>query len=333
LIFLIIVVLRQIQAISIIIWLKKKMDLKYPILVLSDIHFGHPASCLEKAEQLRPLFKNVETVVFNGDTTELLWIKNRRRAAEQAQCIADIVLSENAKPIFLTGNHDPIASSCSHLDLQNGATLVTHGDILFHEVAPWSKVADVVGEAHDEALSNLEEDALVDFNKRLIASKTASISLENLVMKIPVGKFAKLILFLREAWPPWNAIRVLKYWMQTPDRALALAQKYRPDAKFIIIGHTHREGIWQRDGRVIINTGSFLPPSGRRAVLLEKSMVIVKKIDFEADFFVFGKTVARYKVDPVRDDQHLEPHVVTDDELTRTHVVTSKKSSQRVLPD
>lgn len=238
------------------------MSLAEPIRILSDIHFGHPASAVEKVESLRPLFRGMGTVVFNGDTVELRFLRGRTRGKRGAEAIRQLCAEEGAQPIFLNGNHDPILAHESHLDLVGGAVLVTHGDMLFHDISPWGLEADLVGQAHTQALAELHEDAFYDFEQRLSASKRASLVVELHRPGIPRGPFAPLLTVARECWPPWRPLQIIKCWIETPAKAEALARVFRPRARLVIIGHTHWSGVWRRGPRLIVNTGSYLSAIG-----------------------------------------------------------------------
>jgi len=251
------------------------VNVAYPLTILSDLHVGHPASYLTDPEALAPLLRDTATVVFNGDTVEMLWVGNRDRAQEQLEAISQTCLSRGIRPVFLNGNHDPVVSSANYLDLCDGAVLVTHGDILFHEVAPWSWEARVVGPEHTRLLKEMDEQARTDLHERLVAAKRASLRLEMHEPRRAGRGFGGLALALWEAWPPWRALKVLYCWAKAPGLAAGLARQFRPRARVVIIGHTHYAGVWQRSGRVVINTGSFLPFSGRSLVRVEPNRVEV----------------------------------------------------------
>ncbi len=134
-----------------------------PIRILSDLHFGHPASIIEQPRQLVPLFRDAKTVIFNGDTVELRYLRGRRIGMRNAALMREACEGAGAHPIFINGNHDPILSDLSHVDLVDGSVLVTHGDLLFHDISPWSHEAETIGEAHTRELEGLEEDAFLDF--------------------------------------------------------------------------------------------------------------------------------------------------------------------------
>jgi len=271
------------------------LKLDYPITVVSDLHVGHPASYIGSADELAPLFQDAATVVFNGDTAEMLWLGNRDHAQEQVESISRVCLAKGARPIFLNGNHDPVISSASYLDLAGGSILVTHGDILFHEIAPWSREAPIIGNAHTQVLREMHPDAHTDLSERLVAVKRASLALE---MHEPRRRdrslTARLATIIREGWPPWRVLQIVRFWMQTPRRADELAEVYRPQARFVFIGHTHHAGVWRRGQRVIVNTGSFLPLSGRYGVRIEPGRFEVRRIVRGQGEWVFDDVVASF---------------------------------------
>jgi hypothetical protein len=167
--------------------------------------------------------------------------------------------------------------------------LVTHGDILFPAIAPWSREAKIVGTAHDRFVAEMNEEARADLTERLIATKRASLQLEMHEPRRPGGRWAGLALAARESWPPWRPLWIFQAWLETPGRAHRLARQYRPAARCVILGHTHYAGIWQRGGRTIINTGSFLPYSGRAGVRLTPERLEVRAIVAEKGDWVFGR--------------------------------------------
>ena len=263
-------------------------QLEEPIRILSDLHFGHPASVIENPSQLTPLFADVKTVIFNGDTVELRYLRGRRIGMRNSVAIREACEAAGARPIFLNGNHDPMISEASHVDLVDGAVLVTHGDLLFHDVSPWSHEARIMGKAHAEELASMDEDAFLDFEKRLKASKRAARAIELHRPRMRRDGLAVIRTLLRECWPPWRPFQVVHSWTVTPARAEALARVFRPRARFIIIGHTHFSGTWRRGPRVVINTGSFLPFGGRMAVDVHGDKVTLRPILAERGTFRAG---------------------------------------------
>ena len=265
-----------------------------PIRILSDLHFGHPASIIEQPAQLAPLFGGAKTVIFNGDTVELRYLRGRRIGMRNATLIRQACEAAGARPVFINGNHDPMLSDLCHVDLADGAVLVTHGDMLFHDISPWSHEAEIIGEAHSRELAVLGEDAFLDFEKRLKASKRAALSIELHRPRLRRDSLSALRTILRECWPPWRPFQVFHSWAVTPRRAEALARVFRPRARFILIGHTHFSGCWWRGPRLIINTGSFLPLSGRMAVDLRGGSLEVRPILSDRGLFKAGAPMMQF---------------------------------------
>lgn len=267
------------------------MSSEEPIRIISDIHFGHPGCIVDKVENLAPLFRGVSTVVFNGDSVELRFLRGRMLGQKNADALRKTCLKEGAQPIFINGNHDPIVAEHSHLDLVGGAVLVTHGDLLFHDISPWSAEAAIMKDAHTKALAELGDDLFHDFEMRLKASKRAALAMELHKSRLPRGPLARIATVLRECWPPWRPLQILRSWAATPGKAVALARVFRPRARIIIIGHTHLCGAWRRRPRTIINTGSFLPVGGRLAVDITGDRVTMRRIKRVGQTFEVGAEI------------------------------------------
>ena len=270
------------------------MNINSPTLIISDLHLGHPASYVVDPEQITPLIKDVGVVVFNGDTSELVFKHKREKAQRDVSQIKQICEDHNVQSIFINGNHDPFVSSFSHLDLFNETVLVTHGDILFHKITPWSENAEALAYEHSRILSNLPQNGHSEFEKQLQAVKMASFEVENKLAFVPRSRPDYWHMVKKAVWPPKRLFALLKFWLETPGLAVNLAARFRPMAKYIIIGHTHRSGIWQMGQRTVINTGSFMPFSGRTGVVLENGMLSVRKIKMRNKQFTLGRTITKY---------------------------------------
>ncbi|MBV9107335.1 MAG: metallophosphoesterase family protein [Verrucomicrobia bacterium] len=267
-----------------------------PILVLSDLHLGHRASRIKHPEQLAPILDGPGSVIFNGDTSEMRNSEDRRIGRKLAADLARICHQAGRKAFFVNGNHDPTVSSTNHLDLANGAVLVTHGDILFLDVAPWSRAARHYRNKHRQILDGLGPDGYADFEKRLLASKRTSIELQMLEPPLTRGRSSGFRLLIRNCWPPWRPLMIIKAWCEVPGRAADLARVFRPEARFVLVGHTHCPGIWRVAPRVIINTGSFVPYFGACAAILESGGLEVRQISAFQQQFVLGKSLRKFAV-------------------------------------
>ena len=72
--------------------------------------------------------------------------------------------------------------------------------------------------------------------------------------------------------------KVMYYWMKIPDSAFRYCAFHAPNCRYFVFGHIHRSGVWQRDGRVVINTGSFERPGKPRGVVIEQGVLRVMPI-------------------------------------------------------
>ncbi len=276
------------------------MQFEEPIRILSDIHLGHPASMVPHAESLSPLLRDIPTVIFNGDTVEARFLKDRPKSQWHLSALEEVCAGLGVRPVLINGNHDPAVSPLSHVDLADGGVMVTHGDMLFHDISPWSDHAETMRAAHEEALEKLEDEAFHDFEKRLQANKCGSLALELHKSNLPRGRLARIMTFLREAWPPWRPLQIIKCWVETPGKAIALARVFRPRARVIVIGHTHYSGVWRIGPRVVINTGSFLPVAGRMLIDLEGTKLSLRKIVKRGSEFQPGSEIARFEATKLR---------------------------------
>jgi predicted phosphodiesterase len=267
-----------------------------PTLILSDLHLGHRASLIRDPEQLAPVFREANTIVLNGDTAELRHQIDRPVGRMLAATLARVCHSSGAKAIFINGNHDPVISHIDHLDLAEGQMLVTHGDMLFLGIAPWSRQAYAYRKIHLRALDQLGPDALLNFEKRLLATKRTSLKLQLLEEPTTQGRFPGLGLFVRQFWPPFRPFMILHAWWETPKLGAKLLQAFRPETRYLLIGHTHFPGCWNHGGRVIINTGSFVLNFGACAVLLKEKSFEIRKIKRYQKNFVLGKRLKEFGI-------------------------------------
>lgn len=267
--------------------------------ILSDIHFGHPASYVRDTEQLRPLLEGIPSVIFNGDSVEMRFVEERKKAIHDLEALRALCAAVKTEATFISGNHDATLTGVNHLDLAGGAVLVTHGDILFHGISPWCRQAYRLKIAHSRELAALENPEALE--SRLIAAKRALQAVERFgpTMRHASGRPPTVASFLHEIWPPWRPLRIVDCWLRAPARANALAAECRPRSQFVIIGHMHWAGIWRMKERVVINTGSFLPFSHPLAVDIDPALgeLIVRKVVSDGGFFRTHGEAARFPLE------------------------------------
>jgi predicted phosphodiesterase len=267
-----------------------------PIRIISDLHLGHTASLAREIAQVAPLFADVRSVIFNGDTIEMRSERNRERAEEILHEVQRFCAEQAAATCFINGNHDPIISTTNHVELGGGSLLVTHGDVLYHEAqASWTRGGLRRG-ARPRLLHQLDRGERATLEQILSTNKRGAHALPTEDFNIPNGAWGQFTTFMRQTWPPRRFVHLVSSWKDNPVHAVDLVRVYRPKARCVIVGHTHFPGIWQQRGCHVINTGSYLPVLGRLAVDFADGEIVVRKVVMRKRQFQLGRQVARFHV-------------------------------------
>lgn len=267
------------------------MTTQDPILILSDLHLGHPASRIQSPEQLRPLIREAATLVLCGDTLEEISahfaVASRTAWRELASMCA-----ENGTSLFsLSGNHDPASSRLHYLELLGRQIFVTHGDVFFDGLAPWCKDSEPLIAIHRRLLDCLPESLRANHAVRLKLARKCALAVED---SSPVYSHRHLIniaLLVHELLPPARILQILKYWRMAPFAAARFAAQCNLPARLVCFGHTHRPGIWHVGARTIVNTGAFMRFSRPLAVLLTSTELHVFRIKDAAGEFRLGRKI------------------------------------------
>ena len=276
------------------------------IVILSDTHLGRPSCAALSAEALRPLWRGASHLIVNGDLAEVHHPQHWAQAAQQTMHLLDLCEQDAVALTLLSGNHDPFISEVRHLHLADGQVFVTHGDALHPAVAPWSPAAGRMRKAHEEALAAIEPESRNHLESRLKASQHASHA-EWTQMEEEASHSTVRGMLLR----PWAIAQVLHYWTVFPKLVSSFIEEHAPQARFAILGHTHRPGIWTINNRVIINTGAFGFPGRPRAVCLDDGRLEVWPIRCRGGLYEFGpKPLAEYQLAVESEQDDAEPSAV-----------------------
>ena len=262
-------------------------------LMLSDTHLGRPKHAALSAEALRPLWGGCTRLIINGDVAEVHHPTHWTMAARQTLRLFDLCEEDGVQLTLLSGNHDPYIADQRHLHLAQGSVFVTHGDVMHPAIAPWSPRAGRMRERREQALSAIPLKDRHTLEARLTAAQHASHGdWEHLSAE--AGRSTIGAMLLR----PWAMAQVLWYWREFPSVAAKFIREHAPQARFAVLGHTHRPGIWSFGELTIINTGSFGFPGRPRAVMIEDDQVLrVLDIVHNAGAYGFGvKPVAQFEL-------------------------------------
>ena len=266
-----------------------------PVLILSDLHLAHPATYFTDPISIAPLLDGMRTVVFNGDSCELLSVKYRSEATKKLALISELCLDHGVRPIFLTGNHDSTVSSKHDLSLFDGKVVVTHGDVLHPWLAPWARDAVHLKRERRRLLTRRPPPA--DWEETLELCKEIGSVASRYDAKGRRGILARMLMVGKFALQPWRVFQALHYWSNVVHYAHGLQEQFFPNARLVVIGHTHRPGVWHLPSFTLVNTGSYQPLSKPLTVRLTENDAVVHRVEQNGDQLRFGAVVHHMHLD------------------------------------
>lgn len=249
--------------------------------IVSDLHLGHPASPLTRAEQVRGLWRGARELWLLGDTletcSERLEDVSRALYAE----VAALAAEDGVTLRRFRGNHDPDEGVDSHAFLDGGSVLLTHGDACFRYGSPWSPWAAILRQKLDEVESGFgAEESLSTLEDRMDLAVRWSRAYYPRRRRF-TGLLGKAETFAHVLWPPQVPMTILRHWIEGPELAARWLERFAPHARVLILGHTHRPGAWQRRDRWIINLGAHHPFGFPRMADWSPDRLVVRAVKVE----------------------------------------------------
>lgn len=239
------------------------------ILILSDLHLCKRFSTIENVSELRPIWQGFDELILNGDTEESYSRKFSEKSQRATSTLIESAESDNVKVQLLNGNHDPMISNQHAITCHNDKVLIMHGHAVFPEVAPWTWYASKI-KSHREELIQVSGDG---FDAQLEATRIAS---DRSAKSREVKNRPRLIEIPYRG--VWCVTKILHTWWTCPTTTEQWLTKYAPKTRIVIVGHTHRAGIWKIKNKIIINTGCFAFPSHPRGVVIDGNTLQVFRI-------------------------------------------------------
>lgn len=272
--------------------------------IFSDLHFRDPRSAMQDLDRLAPLLGDADRIVFNGDSIDTHVPAQARHLGE----LRAFAGRSGRETTWLSGNHDPDISDQAELLLLDERLWITHGDVFFDTIAPWSHHAAELRRRFAAAVAPLAETERHRVETRLRLHRQIVHALPEPDALWQDGPTGSLRRFAHIVFPPRRPFEMLRAWAGTPRRVAALAHAQRPRARVVVLGHTHYPGVWRvpvergRPPLVVVNTGSFTRPFGGAFVEIEGERLRVRRIRRNADgAFREGRTLAEIDLrDPTR---------------------------------
>jgi predicted phosphodiesterase len=232
--------------------------------IFSDLHFRDPRGELHDLAHFAPLLGDADRVVFNGDSIDTHIPSLARHTGE----LLDFARRSGREIDWLSGNHDPDFADRAELSLADERVWVTHGDVFFEAIAPWSHHAAELRRRLAELSAGLPSDDLARVETRLRLHRLVARALPDPEHLFEPGLFNRAYRVAHALFPPRRLVSILHTWATTPRVVAALARAQRPRARVVLLGHTHYPGVWRVPGRgaepaiTVVNTGSFTRPFG-----------------------------------------------------------------------
>ena len=214
-----------------------------------------------------------------------------RPSIEQFAVIEEFCRRQGVELEVQRGNHDPDREGPAFRMLDQGQILVTHGDACFRFGSPWSPWARKL----EGRLLKAEEEFLAEGHPDTMESRLELARRWAWVFHPRPRHFdgfaGQLETLWTAAWPPRSPITILRLWAQGPRIVSDWLDRHAPEARMVVMGHTHRAGIWRRGRHWIINTGAFHPFGTPRLVDWEPGRVVVRRIARRGGSFRPGRVV------------------------------------------
>lgn len=264
--------------------------------IVSDLHFAEHGSHLNRLSALEPLFDGVDQLIVNGDTLETRFVDVDAHTRERKAEWQEFAATKGDQLLVIAGNHDPDLTDLYHVELAGGAILITHGDIMFPEMAPWGWEAKYFKDEQERLMALEPEAARATLETRLEVCKRAILNTRDLSPRYPRRSSHPWERRLRFLWSLRRVGEILKAWQRTPAAAAEIAAQYRPEAQVVIVGHTHRPGVWRVGKRWVINTGSLVPFLGAMAADVVGNRIEVRRYSLVDGAFKLGKLVRAFEI-------------------------------------
>jgi len=176
--------------------------------------------------------------------------------------------------------------------LADKSVLVTHGDAIYDDATPWSREIGRYRKEVDEIVKRYESESHL---AAACADRAKEIALTLKV--VPLPKLPPPFNFFATAlWPPSRTFEMLRVWRGMGKEGLRFLAKSGEGAGVLVCGHFHQAGIWEKGGRLMINTGSFMKGSRPWAVDLKDGKLSARELNLAGSRYTLGEVKGRWLV-------------------------------------
>jgi predicted phosphodiesterase len=234
------------------------LDFPFPARIISDLHLGHEICEVHAAWELEPLLHGIKTLILNGDTLQARLPRYYQRSLELMQGLFALCDAKEVQRVMLNGNHDPDSWPVDGVELFDGKLFISHGHAFFRHVSPWSSKLRYCCDALEQIWAEYTPEQLAKLETRYALAKRCSVAMIPTEVRQKEGFFGKIQMALRQMWPPSRTWTVMRVWAGLPKLVNAFLDEFCPQVQVVCFGHTHRAAWWEKQGRLLVNTGGFI---------------------------------------------------------------------------
>src|SRR2546423_3394182 len=193
--------------------------------IISDLHFEDNISWLQSLPSLTPLLEGADELIVNGDALDTQVIANGPEKMAEMKAFFAAHVSQRT---FITGNHDPDISDVHELSLAEGRIWITHGDVLFPAMVPWSRKLPEIRRrlAPLEAQVSAHERSRIETRLKFHRQISFNLPLDH--DPYARGFFHRFFRLSQVVVHPGRAVELLRAWRNMPGLATRLAAEQRP---------------------------------------------------------------------------------------------------------
>lgn len=277
-----------------------------PVTVLSDVHLGRRSNWARRIDRMRGLWAGSKTVVFNGDTLNADLSRNEQTRNQVISRIQETCQADGLQVVLIGGNSDHEITQPRHIFLAGGAVAVLHGDAIFDDCSPWRLDARKLGAVRAGALAAMSaqrRESLAGQLDSTLQALQATFAKDTSPRKYAPSVF-KLALRRLNWLMHWRSVLAVPVsWCRLPTLAGAFLSQYAPQAHVLIIGHSHRAGVWRFGHRTVINTGSFNRPAHPLVVRIVAGRLALSTVKTRGHCQQPGRLVTSLELSECTDDR------------------------------
>jgi predicted phosphodiesterase len=239
---------------------------------------------------LKPILTGIDHLILAGDVWQECKVEpDRDEARQKYEELLEMISGMGIAVEILRGNHDP-GEGAGVSWLAEKSILVTHGDAVYDDATPWSRGFPKRRKEVDEIIARYAPSAHLP---EACCERAREIARALRVFPLPKLP-PPLSYFATAFWPPSRTFEMVRVWREMGDEGHRFLRKTGSGARVLVCGHFHRAGIWEKEGSLVLNTGSFMKGSKAWTVDLNGDRLTARSLVVRDDQYHLGEVQGRW---------------------------------------